>query len=179
MKRLTISSDNLGLEDICFVNPNDTEEMYNILYLAKQSECGNGTESGILLNISTKLASYEDTGLEPEEVMEYKKFEDNIIQVYHCTLSHVISLLEKEKQGRLAELPCGIGDILYSNTGYRYARAINSPYPCKIVFVGINEQYKLFNVVYKDETMRQFIEDDFGKTVFLTQEEAEQALRTK
>lgn len=71
------------------------------------------------------LQAYRNIGLEPEEITEYKKFEDNIIQVYHCTLSHVIRLLEEEQQGRLVELPCKVGaDVFVSpNNGKSFHKA--------------------------------------------------------
>ena len=61
-ERLTIRTD-ICCEpenDIIYSNPKDPEGMYNILDLAKYSEDGDGTESGILLEISKRLAKYED-----------------------------------------------------------------------------------------------------------------------
>lgn len=72
MKRLTIRTDICAEpeNDIIYSNPNDPNGMYNILDLASLSDAGDGTEAGILLNISYRLAEYEDTGLSPAEVAE-------------------------------------------------------------------------------------------------------------
>jgi hypothetical protein len=156
MERLTIRNDNLGLEEISFVNPNDPEGMYNILDLAKRSECGNGAESGVLLDISTKLAEYEDTELEPEEIMH---------------------LAELKLQGRLVELPFKVGD-----TVYRTVTLVNGM--TKVVKGMISDFSRdMFcnkdHIYFKDSPIFYNIwldADEFGKTVFLTKEEAEQAL---
>ena len=76
--------------------------------------------------IYMKLKAYEDTGLEPAEVMEYKKFKDALVQKYNKPLKDILDLLEKQKQGRLIELPCKVGDtfetesILPTMTGKGY-----------------------------------------------------------
>lgn len=74
MTRLTIRTDTCcePENDIVYSNPNDPEGMYNILDLAKQAECGNGTEANILLAISSKLAAYEDFELDPAELGDLK-----------------------------------------------------------------------------------------------------------
>lgn len=45
-----------------------------------------------------RLAAYEDTDLRPEDIVEYKKFEDWLVQ-NGITFSHVIELLQAEKDG--------------------------------------------------------------------------------
>lgn len=52
----------------------------------------------------SRLAAYEDTGLEPEICAEYKKFEDEIV-ASGKTFDHLIKLLQVEKEGRLTVLP--------------------------------------------------------------------------
>ena len=79
MDRLTIRTDTCiePENDIIFANSADIDGMYNILDLASQSECGDGTESEILLEIANRLAKYEDTGLTPGEIMLYVKCKTN------------------------------------------------------------------------------------------------------
>lgn len=45
-----------------------------------------------------RLAEYEDTDLRPEDIAEYKKVEDWLVQ-NGITFSHVIELLQAEKDG--------------------------------------------------------------------------------
>ena len=80
-------------------------------------------------------------------------------------------------KNKLIELPYKVGDILYTNIGYKYSRLKNRPFSCEVVFIGINYKYSILNVVYQDGSMEQFNSYDIGKTVFLTKEEAKQALK--
>ena len=43
-----------------------------------------------------RLAAYEDTGLRPEDIAEYKKFEDWLVK-NNTPLSHVLELLAAER----------------------------------------------------------------------------------
>lgn len=47
-----------------------------------------------------RLADYEDTDMRPEDIAEYKKFEDWLVK-NNTPLSHVLELLEAEKEGRV------------------------------------------------------------------------------
>lgn len=85
----------------------------------------------------------------------------------------------KSRLEKSVELPCKVGDILYTNIGYKYSRLKNRPFSCEVVFIGLNYKYSILNVVYQDGSMEQFNSYDIGKTVFLTREEAEQALKER
>lgn len=86
-----------------------------------------------------------------------------------CTLEDVLEKLyeleNKQEQGLLMELPCKVGDKVYI-----------------IIGKDISEQkivgYKISSIDgYEAYTLRKIIAlTDFGETVFLTKEEAEQAL---
>lgn len=109
-----------------------------------------------------RLAAYEDLG----------------------SVDHLRELVQAEKAGRLEVLPCKVGDTVWTNLGMSgwYFRDKDKPYIAKVVFVGLNNSKEmgggLFNVVYvKGEHMLQFRFADIGKTVFLTREEAEAALK--
>ncbi len=56
-----------------------------------------------------KLAAYEDTGLEPDEITDYlptlKEWRQNM-----GALRHVRELVTAEAEGRLVMLPCKVGD---------------------------------------------------------------------
>lgn len=81
------------------------------------------------------------------------------------------------------ELPCKVGDTVYTNLAMRgwYYRDKYRPYSATVVFMGLNNSEEmgggLINVLYgKNGNMMQFRFSDIGKTVFLTREEAEKAL---
>ena len=84
-------------------------------------------------------------------------------------LVHIQGLLEAEEKGLLIKLPFKIGDTLYYIDDYEiYHDKVNSFDVRKV-----NGEHT-FCVGYMD-----WIYDDFGKTVFLTKKEAEEALRKK
>lgn len=71
MDRLTIRWED-G-DEIYYALAKDPEGAYDIFSLARLTEEGDGEEAGILLDISSRLAAYEDTGLAPEEIERLKK----------------------------------------------------------------------------------------------------------
>lgn len=119
-----------------------------------------------------RLAAYEDTGLEPEV---FKKVfnEDAILklagQVLDVAPGRLRELSQAEKDGRLVVLPCKIGDkIHYIAENGRIDFAF-------VRWFDTNEGW----TVAADNAPRAplfFKFEDFGKTVFLTREEAEAAL---
>lgn len=125
-----------------------------------------------LIDILDRLTAYEDTGLSPEVIREM--------------MTDWLVWKQAEAGGRLAVLPCKVGDEVYTNTSMSgwYLRANKRPYSAKVVFIGLNASEAMgggfFNVVYsKGEYMMHFQFSDIGKTVFLTREEAEKALEVK
>ena len=129
-----------------------------------------------------KLAAYEDTGLEPGEITDFlptlKDWRQNM-----GALRHAHELVTAESEGRLLVLPCKVGDTVYLNIAMSgwYLRSRDRPYSAKVVFIGINADDGmgggLINVTYdKGDYMTQFCFSDFGKTVFRTREEAEEAM---
>lgn len=89
-----------------------------------------------------------------------------------------------EEHGKFIKLPCKVGDIVWSIVSMSgwYLRKKDMPYEAKVVFIGLNNSEEmgggLFNVSYeKNLYMMSFNFSDIGKTVFLTKEEAENALK--
>lgn len=170
-ERLTIKTD-ICIEpenEIVYHNPNDPEGMYNILDLAECLYSGGEAEAGILMEISRRLAAYEDSGLSPEEVQE---------------------LAKAKEEGRLVVLP---NIKLYKTLYWIWGDEI-MPVKYKGVHHGCIDEGK-YHVVCRMTTKkprtfvhrkkeftypagneRWFYADDIGKTVFLTREEAEKAL---
>ena len=81
--------------------------------------------------------------------------------------------------------PCKVGDVVYSNVRYSgyYMRQKDAPYSYKVCFIGINDYEGhgggFVNVVHENGSMLQFEFSQIGKTVFLTKEDAEQALKER
>lgn len=89
-----------------------------------------------------------------------------------------------EEQGLLLRLPVVVGQTLYTNqrkTGW-YFRLKDAPYRVQVGYIGISNSTEMgggfFIVSYENHGyMMQFNFSDIGKTVFLTQSEAEEKLR--
>lgn len=130
--------------------------------------------------IMMRLAAYEDTERTPEEVtalgklFDYALEESKTLTEQLALLNRIRDLAEADKDGRLEVLPCKVGDTLYEVTG----RKTISEYRVKAIRV------ELFCVFIEWEIEKGFVwqsltgitQNEIGKTVFLTREEAEKAL---
>ena len=124
----------------------------------------------IIQRLCNRLAAYEDTGLEPEDLK--KAFNETEIlklaaQALSTTPDHLRDLLQAERDGRLVVLPCKVGDTVYFTL---LGRIIEKP-----VFSIVS--FSASARIYCAGTSEYFRPEDFGKTVFLTREEAEAALK--
>ena len=124
------------------------------------------------------LREYLDTELTPEEILDMVQDDGPFDTVQMLQIAIALDRLEKyqeaEKDGRLAVLPCKVGDTLYEVTG----RKTISEYRVKAIRV------ELFCVFIEWEIEKGFVwqslagitQNEIGKTVFLTREEAQKAL---
>ena len=147
-----------------------------------------------------RLGHYEDTGLEPEQVMELKSFTQGGIHKVDNGWKHVQDLLQAEQDGRLVVLPCKVGDTVWLlKKKCKYAGEDNDPW-CSCDQYWDNVYHKhMWGCAGKDDEGKQFdcekrdmewyaqqIEYSLvlyspnivlGKNLFLTREEAEAALK--
>lgn len=120
-------------------------------------------EQGQICMLSERLAAYEDSGLSPEEVQEFAK---------------------AKAEGRLVVLPCKVGSDLWSierartkctahGEEYSEYSCQGCEEPCDSVITQKIRRVKEASHM----TIAHFMQSGcFGKTVFLTREEAEKAL---
>ena len=137
--------------------------------LTKRDENGNAYYDWGCLNRNhwalgsyvDRLAAYEDTGLSPEEIQE---------------------LAKAKADGRLVVLPCKVGDTVYVAVKEWDARyCLKSSFvPCvregTVAHICISHKGIIVCVTVKGEYSEYY---EFGKTVFLTREEAEKALEVR
>lgn len=120
------------------------------------------------------LRAYEDTKLTPEEIdMDQEAAEQLRRLCRDCDLDRLEELAEANKDGRLVVLPCKVGDIVWANLdGMRHTRK------CVIEFANIGSRVTTIVFSTVDGLREQYGVNpcSFGKTVFLTREEAEKAL---
>ena len=106
-----------------------------------------------------RLKAYEDTGLEPEAVETVKlalcaKHMVDLETLNNTPISRLVEIAEADKDGRVVVLPCKVGDTVYI----------------------LRRAFDGADVVGETELWWDDI-PQLGKTVFLTREEAENALQ--
>ena len=130
-----------------------------------------------------RLKAYEDTGLTPEEV-ERSKLEIEagcvkaIARTYGIDINRLRKFAEADRDGRVVVLPCKVGDMVYAivqvfGRGGVYHKITEK----KITGIGGNTMNKVWMVNRENCLEDRFSPSEFGKTVFLTREEAEKALQ--
>lgn len=129
---------------------------------------------------TVRLAAYEDTGLEPED-MKRAFNEDAILKLAGQALGmspdRLRELAQAKKEGRLVVLPCKVGDTVY----IIHNRAIRKT-TVESIHQWSSGHWKLS--VHTDKkyihwTGYEVHFERFGKTVFLTREAAEAALKER
>ena len=120
--------------------------------MAMMKERGGWKSGGI-----DRLAAYEDTGLEPEDLK--KVFNETAIlklaaQALSTTPDHLRDIIKAEQDGLLVALPCKVGGKVYQIDAERVYES------------------EVKGIIY-DAGHIDFDERAIGKTVFLTRQEAE------
>lgn len=131
------------------------------------------------------LRAYEATGLTPEEFAAYWVFTQDLIgdQKASEALSRIRQLAQADKDGRLVVLPCKAGDTLWVTGRDNVPRKMKLEAP-DIRAVCTDEDNLCMSTCNRkpDGFCAYRLRNDgadVGKTVFLTREEAEKALKTK
>lgn len=122
-----------------------------------------------------RLAAYEDTGLEPEEIdMDHEAAETLRQLCRGCDLDRLEELAEADKDERVVVPPCKVGDRLYEVTG----RKTISVYKVRAIRVELFGLFIEWDIVegFVWQSLSGINAGEIGKTVFLTREEAEKAL---
>ena len=123
-----------------------------------------------------RLAAYEDSGCEPEEVLPKDKADEIALKLMRiadlesfCSYDRLRELAEADKDGRVVVLPCRQGDELWTYCNHPVKRV----YSFTVSDVSTLNGRTVLNTLGLG-TIRP---EDIGKTVFLTREEAEKALQ--
>lgn len=122
-----------------------------------------------LNRVKDRLAEYEDAGLTPKQV---KELAHDTTGPLHRKIAEWI---EAEAAGRIVVLPCKVGDMLYEVTG----RKTISVYKVKAIRVELFGLFIEWDIVegFVWQSLAGINAGEIGKTVFLTREEAEKALK--
>ncbi len=121
-----------------------------------------------------RLKAYEDSGLSPEDAANLHA----ILRLGNSmTLMRLRELAVADQEGRAIILPCKVGDTIYAIVqvfgGDGVYHKITEK---KITGIGGNTMNKVWMVNRENSLEDRFSPSEFGRTVFLTREEAEKAL---
>ena len=127
-----------------------------------------------LEKIQKRLSSYEDTGLEPEQVMELKSFTQGGIHKVDDGWKHVQDLLQAEKEARLVVLPSKTVWELTMDAGPDCD--LKCPVDAYDEALGCDLCSKAKPFAYERPCTQERLKG-LGKTVFMTREDAESVLK--
>ena len=136
----------------------------------------------IIRQLYSELAAYEDTGLEPGEVLPKDKADEIALKLMRladlesiCSYTRLRELAEADRDGRLVVRPYSIGETVYVllKDGAIFYPETNGWYISEEIIEAISH-----DGFYLGDPEDGIFEpnDEIGKTVFLTYEEAAQAL---
>lgn len=129
-----------------------------------------------------RLKAYEDTDLTPEEI-KAPFTEDAMInlaaQALGVEADRLRELAEADKDGRVVVLPCKVGDTVYMiERIFDIDNGVCDEICArKVIGHGGNNLNKLWLVGSGGICNAYIFVSEFGKTVFLTREEAERAIQ--
>lgn len=135
-----------------------------------------------VVQMADRLAAYEDTGLTPEEI-KAPFTEDTMINLAAQALgvepSRLRELAEADKDGRVVVLPCKVGDTVYMiERIFDIDNGVCDEICArKVIGHGGNNLNQLWLVGSGGICNAYIFVSEFGKTVFLTREEAERAIQ--
>lgn len=127
-----------------------------------------------------RLAAYEDTGLEPEEVLPKDKSDEIALKLMRladleslCSYTRLRELADAEKDGRVVVLPCKVGQRVFAllDTDKHISE-------CEVKQIGMGNKIGFIGLEPIGARGREYgvALNGFDKTVFLTRKEAEKAL---
>ena len=122
----------------------------------------------------SRLAAYEDTRREPEEIdMDHEAAEQLRHLCRNCDIDRLEELAEADKDGRVVVLPCKVGQRVFAllDTDKHISE-------CEVKQIGMGNKIGFIGLEPIGARGREYgvALNGFGKTVFLTHEEAEAAL---
>lgn len=128
-----------------------------------------------LIEAAHKLAEYEATGLEPSEI-QWRKEDLHILDLFKDQsqdADEAIRIAEARRDARLVILPCKIGDVLDLRKRADIEADFGTVYHFDFWRNGTIDVW----LEIDSETVCRVEPGDIGKNVFLTREEAEDALK--
>lgn len=122
-----------------------------------------------------RLAAYENTGLEPEEISKIREDVENgylksTARRYGVSVDRLRELAEADRDGRCVVLPCKVEDDVYINI-------LGRTLPFTVISISQMSSTPTFKAQHGIRLVYIFKADDVGETVFMTRADAGAALR--
>lgn len=132
----------------------------------------------VLHKLLLRLAAYEDTGLTPAEVLSMYGEWNAMMSVLNSIggYDRLRELVETDEEGRVAVLPCRVGQRVFSLLDTdKYISE------CEVKHIGLGNGLGFADIEPIGARGREYGVSlkGFGKTVFLTREEAEKTLEDR
>lgn len=123
-----------------------------------------------------RLKAYEDAGLSPQACAEAREIEETL-SGYDYSISRMVELMKADVEGRVVVLPCKVGDTVWIVGAVRklYSAKVRTffcGHPSAVRGRDPDGHIHMIRTTECDIPMQEF-----GKTVFLSREEAEKALQ--
>lgn len=127
------------------------------------AQADRGCDDCPLAKAIDKLAAYEDSGATPEMVQRLVQIIKDLGNA--GGFDYLKALTQADTEGRLAVLPCRLGDTVYDISD-------GTAYPTRVL------SFSYFGDRWACRTVSSYPDlEEFGTRIFLTREEAEQALK--
>lgn len=120
-----------------------------------------------------RLKAYEDAGLSPQACTEAREIEE-ALSGCDCSISRMVELMKADVEGRVVVLPCKVGHRVFALLDMD--KHISE---CEVKQIGLGNEIGFVGLEPIGARGREYgvSLNGFGKTVFLTREEAEKALQ--
>lgn len=145
-----------------------------VTYIGKENSSDIG-QTAAELNVAAcreilkRLADYEDTKLSPQACVEAREIDEGF-SANDYSIHRMVELMRADKDGRIVMLPhCKLGDTVY----WLHDKKITE---CRVY--RIQESKKGVQIAIKSIVSHGVfsVDEYFGKTIFLTYEDAKKAL---
>lgn len=134
----------------------------------------------------SRLAAYEDSGLEPEEVLPKEKADEIALKLMRLAdleslfgYDRLRTLAEADKDGRLMVSPRKVGDTVWVTRNPWTGKLLKKPLDAYVNGMKMYSHGLYVNLLFDTKKIngtRDYEINHIGKTVFLTREDAEKAL---
>lgn len=142
-------------------------------------------ERCLIANMYDRLAAYEDTGLEPEQIVRAL---DTLECFDNIGIKRGNEIVKAEQEGRIVVLPCKVGDTVFvfhngrRNCKWPHNMKKGHIYEVTVSGMRLHEWSDDWSVLLLFDTKEmtgdyEFSFGEFGKTIFSTRSKAEAAIK--